>query len=195
VRYDPCTDVHYVINPASAPAGAVDEVQQAFQRLGAATGIAFVYDGPTTEGHVPFGQRKTYQPDRYGPRWAPILVSWTTADGEPLLGGSVLGYGGSSSFWSGTSDEAYVTGEVVFDTVQDGLRPGFGPGLTRGNLVLHELGHVAGLDHVQDAGQLMYPSISAGAPDGYAAGDLNGLAQLGAGCGCLAVASPSPSLA
>jgi hypothetical protein len=84
---------------------------------------------------------------------------------------------------------------VVFDTVQDGLHPGFGPGLSRGNLVLHELGHVAGLDHVQDAGQLMYPSISAGAPDGYAAGDLNGLAQLGAGSGCLAVATPSPSLA
>ena len=195
VRYDPCTPVHYVINPAGSPAGAVDEVQQAFGRLGSATGISFVYDGATSETHVAFGQRKTYQPDRYGPGWAPILISWTTAAAEPLLNGNVLGYGGSSSVWSGNADEAYVTGEVVFDTVQEGLRGGFGPGLTRGNLELHEIGHVVGLDHVQDPGQVMHPSIGAGTPDGYAAGDLNGLSQLGRDSGCLTVASPSPSLA
>ncbi len=34
-----------------------------------------------------------------------------------------------------------------------------------------------GLEHVDDPVQLMYPEI--GAPDGLAAGDLNGLYQLG----------------
>jgi hypothetical protein len=44
-------------------------------------------------------------------------------------------------------------------------------------VILHELGHVMGLEHVDDPGQLMYPEI--GAPDGLAAGDLNGLQALG----------------
>ena len=44
-------------------------------------------------------------------------------------------------------------------------------------MILHELSHVMGLEHVDDPLQLMYPEI--GTPDGLAAGDLNGLYQLG----------------
>ena len=47
-------------------------------------------------------------------------------------------------------------------------------------IVLHELGHLVGLDHVDDDGQLMYPEARRGVSD-FAAGDLTGLAQLGAG--------------
>ena len=195
VRYNPCIDVHFAVNPAKAPAGAVDEIQAAFTRLGDATGIHFVYDGPTTEKHGPFGERKALQLDRYGNRWAPILISWADASAEPLLAGGTIGYGGSTSFLSGSFDEAYVTGEVVFDTDQSVLRPGFGPGLTRGNLELHEIGHVVGLDHVQDRGQVMYPAISSDSPDGFAAGDRANLALLGADQGCLNVPPPPASLA
>jgi hypothetical protein len=191
VRYNPCVDQHYVINPAFAPAGAVDEVKTAFARLGAATGIRFVYDGTTLESHSRFGGRQSFQPLVYGQRWAPILITWTTSIVEPLLAGGTLGYGGSTSFWQGTSDEAYVTGEVVFDTDQQVLAAGFGPGLTRGNLIQHELGHVVGLDHVDDRSQLMYPSIHSASPDGYGAGDRAGLAQLGSRQGCLTVAKPA----
>ncbi|HEX4905551.1 MAG TPA: matrixin family metalloprotease [Acidimicrobiales bacterium] len=189
VRYDPCQDQHYVINPLQAPAGAVDEVRTAFARLSAATGIRFVDDGTTTETHSAFGERDITQA-RYGDRWAPILVSWTSAAVEPLLAGGTLGYGGSTSYWRGDTDEAYVSGEVVFDTDQTALTPGFGAGLTRGNLVLHELGHVVGLDHVGDRSQLLYASIHQSSPNGFAAGDLAGLAQLGARSGCLNVATP-----
>jgi hypothetical protein len=190
VRYNPCAPVRYVINPANAPAGAVDEVKQAFGRLGAVTGIQFVDGGTTNEQHVAFGHPKTSNPALYGPGWAPILISWASDAVEPMLAGNVLGYGGSSSYWAGSSDEAYVTGEVIFDTNLLGLRPGFGAGLTRGNLTIHELGHVVGLDHVQDRGQVMYPAISPSSPDGLGGGDLAGLAQLGAGAGCLTVANP-----
>jgi hypothetical protein len=191
VRNNPSADQHYVINPAFAPAGAVDEVKSAFARLAAATGIRFVYDGTTAESHVRFGKRASYQPTLYGNRWAPILISWTPATVEPLLAGGTLGYGGSTSYWSGSSDEAYVTGEVVFDTDQTVLANGFGPGLTRGNLIQHELGHVVGLDHVDDRSQLMYPSIHSASPDGYGVGDKAGLAQLGSRQGCLNVAKPA----
>jgi hypothetical protein len=190
VRYNPCVDQRYVINPLSAPAGAVDEVRAAFTRLSAATGIRFVDAGTTTETHGLFGQRDITQ-SRYGSGWAPILVSWTSAAVEPLLAGGTLGYGGSTSYWRGDSDEAYVSGEVVFDTDQSVLAPGFGPGLTRGNLVLHEIGHVVGLDHIDDRSQLMNASIHSGSPNGYGAGDLAGLAQLGARQGCLSVAAAS----
>jgi hypothetical protein len=193
MRYDPCSAVRYVINPAGAPAGAVDEVREAFRRLGSATGIQFVDAGTTTESHVRIGTgtRPSYQPSRYGVGgWAPILISWVTAADEPILAGNVLGYGGSTSYWTSLTDQAYVTGEVVFDRDLSLVRPGFGAGLTRGNLVQHEIGHVAGLDHVQDRGQVMYPSISQSSPDGYGPGDRAGLAQLGAQAGCLRTASP-----
>jgi hypothetical protein len=194
MRYDPCAPVRYVINPAGAPAGAVEEVRESFRRLGAATGISFLDAGTTTETHVRIGagSRPSYQPQRYGVgHWAPILISWVTAADEPVLAGNVLGYGGSTSYWTSLTDQAYVTGEVVFDRDLSLVRPGFGAGLTRGNLVQHEIGHVAGLDHVQDRGQVMYPSISDRSPDGYGPGDRAGLAQLGAQGGCLRTASPA----
>jgi hypothetical protein len=192
MRYNPCSAVRYVINPAGAPAGAVDEVREAFRRLGAATGMTFVDAGTTTETHIKIGTgvRLSYQPTRYGNVWAPILISWVSASAEPVLAGNVLGYGGSTSYWTSLTDQAYVTGEVVFDRDLSLVRPGFGPGLTRGNLVQHEIGHVAGLDHVQDRGQVMYPSISTSSPDGYGPGDRAGLAQLGIQAGCLRTASP-----
>lgn len=194
MRYNPCAPVRYVINPDGAPTGMVGEVQEAFRRLSSATGIDFTYAGSTTEAHLAIGggaQRRSYQPDRYGAgQWAPILISWTTPTTEPILSGSTLGYGGSTSYWLSNTDQAYVTGEVVFDRDLRVLRAGFGTGLTRGNLAQHEIAHVAGLDHVQDRSQVMYPSLSTQTPDGYGPGDRTGLAQLGQSAGCLNVALP-----
>jgi hypothetical protein len=193
MRFDPCRPVRFAINPAGAPPGGVDEVREAIRRAGQATGITFEDAGETTETHSRIGAaaRASFQPDRYGTgRWAPILVSWSSEADEPVLQGGVLGYGGATSFWLGGTDPAYVTGEIVLDRDVGPLRPGFGPGLTRGNLVAHELGHVIGLDHVQDRRQVMYPAISASSPDSYGIGDRAGLAALGAEAGCLTVATP-----
>ena len=46
--------------------------------------------------------------------------------------------------------------------------------------MLHELGHLVGLDHVTAANQLMYPQTRPGVTD-FGAGDLTGLAALGRG--------------
>jgi hypothetical protein len=192
MRYDPCSTIRYVVNPDGAPSGAVDDLHEAVRRLGAVTGLAFSYAGSTAETHLQVGtaSRSSYQPSRYGSGWAPVLISFADASAEPLLAGNVLGYGGSSSTWTAASDQAYVTGEIVFDRDLHIVRGGFGAGLTRGNLMLHEFGHVLGLDHVQDSTQIMYPTLTTRTPDGYGAGDRAGLAQLGAGTGCLKLPAP-----
>ncbi|HEY2332654.1 MAG TPA: matrixin family metalloprotease [Acidimicrobiales bacterium] len=193
VRYNPCSGpINYVINPAGAPAGGTDEVNAAFATLSALTGLSFHFAGLTTETHVKIGSGSRPIKDGLG-HWSPVLVDWTSAAQEPALAGAVLGYGGSTSVWSSSDpsyNKAYVTGEVVFDTDLTGVAPGFGPGATRGNLLLHEMGHLVGLDHVTDPNQIMYPSLSAQAPNGYGAGDRNGLAHVGSGAGCLKVVAP-----
>jgi hypothetical protein len=78
-------------------------------------------------------------------------------------------------------------GFVVIDT-PDALRllkPGFGPGLRRGNLLLHELAHAVGLGHVNNAKLAMNPSMSARSPNGYTPGDNAGLAKVGRKAGCI----------
>ena len=46
--------------------------------------------------------------------------------------------------------------------------------------LLHELGHVAGLNHVSDAGEVMYPYLTSTSPAVYTPGDLSGLQVLAA---------------
>ena len=64
-------------------------------------------------------------------------------------------------------------------------RAGFGTGVRRGNLILHELGHVVGLNHVSNARLLMNPMLSSYTPNGYAAGDSAGLTVVGRRAGCI----------
>lgn len=46
-------------------------------------------------------------------------------------------------------------------------------------LYMHEFGHAVGLEHVQDNGQIMFPTISANRPDSLGDGDIRGLRKLG----------------
>ncbi|MGO4121403.1 matrixin family metalloprotease [Arthrobacter sp. YAF16] len=176
VGYSPCRPLHYVVNSALAPRGAGPLVENAIRTISEATGIKFVNDGPTTE--APSQSRAPYQKARYGERWAPLLIAWTTPEQAPQLKGAVIGTGGSTHFSFGDGPKSFVTGSLELDA------PQITQDLDRGDssayataVILHELGHVMGLEHVDDPTQLMYPEI--GAPDGLAAGDLNGLYELG----------------
>ena len=176
VGYSPCRPLHYVVNAALAPEGAERLVEDAIRTISRATGIQFVDDGSTTE--APSQSRIPYQQDVYGERWAPLLIAWTTPDQAPQLKGPVIGTGGSTHFSFGDGPKSFVTGSLELDAPQiaeDLSQPDGSAYATA--VILHELGHVMGLEHVNDPVQLMYPEI--GAPDGLAAGDLNGLYQLG----------------
>jgi hypothetical protein len=179
VAYDPCRQVHYVIRPDQAPDGGEAMLHAAVARLSETTGLQFVYDGPTDE--APSADRPAFQPDRYGDRWAPVLLAWQTAAEEPALAGDIVGQGGSVAVALGNGPRVFVTGSVVLDAEQfpDILERRSGPAIAQG-IVLHEFGHLAGLDHVDDEDELMYPETVAGLVD-FAAGDLEGLSRLGRG--------------
>ena len=179
VSYDPCRPIHYVIRQQGEPAGGQQIVTDAIRRVSQATGLRFVYDGVTSE--APSRQRELYQPDRYGDRWAPVLISWVTPSENPDFAADVAGEGGSAHTGLPNQPSAYVTGAVELDARQLGSmlqRPG-GNQVVRA-VVLHELGHLVGLDHVTAANQLMYPQSQPGVVD-FGAGDLTGLAALGKG--------------
>ncbi len=181
VAYDPCRPIHYVVNSADAPPGASQLLAQAIQRVHTATGLEFVDDGATTE---PAAQnRLPFEPTRYGDKWAPVVIWWTSPSQMPVLAGDVAGEGGST--WTQASadspTEVYVTGFVALDGPQLAQIMSEPDGHDRAKaVILHELGHLVGLAHVHDPTQIMNPVNEPGTTD-YAAGDLDGLHQLGSG--------------
>ena len=176
VGYSPCRPLHYVVNAALAPPGAGRLVEDSIRTISEATGITFINDGPTSEASSP--TRAPYQKERYGDRWAPLLIAWTTPEQAPQLKGPVIGTGGSTHFSFGDGPKSFVTGSLELDAPQiaEDLDRAEGAAYATA-VILHELGHVMGLEHVDDPAQLMYPEI--GSPAGLAAGDLNGLYELG----------------
>lgn len=176
--YDPCRPVHYVVRPDNAPPGADQMIQEAVAKVSAATGLRFVYDGLTPE--APSEDREMFQPDLYGKRWAPVLIAWSNPAETPDLAGDVDGLGGSGYAYMEGQPYVLVAGQVALDAPDfagilqwpDGRR------YARA-VIMHELAHVVGLDHVNDPTQLMNPE-GAGVTE-FAAGDLAGLAVLGGG--------------
>jgi hypothetical protein len=179
VAYDPCRPVHYVIRPDGAPAGGEEVITSAIARVSEVTGLQFVYDGATDEPST--HDREIFQPGRYGDRWAPVLIAWESDTQNPELAGEIVGEGGSTAVSIGSGPQVLVTGTVSLDAGQ------FPQILDRRNgrtiaraIILHELGHLVGLGHVDDDQQLMYPETRGDVVD-FAAGDLTGLAALGGG--------------
>ena len=71
----------------------------------------------------------------------------------------------------------YVTGMVALKASFFRQQDALGRSELERAVVMHELGHVLGLDHVKDRNELMYPSVTRMS---YGPGDIEGLAKLGA---------------
>ncbi|HEY3436497.1 MAG TPA: matrixin family metalloprotease [Actinotalea sp.] len=176
VGYDPCRQVRYVVRPDHMPSSGQALIEDAVSIVSAATGLSFVSAGTTEE--APAVDRQLIQ-DRYGPGWAPVLIAWSDEQEMPELAGQVAGVGGSAAVpGSDGQGQWLAAGRVVLDTVDLNellARPG---GYERARAVLvHELSHVVGLDHVDDRGELMAP-ITAARTD-LGPGDREGLALVG----------------
>lgn len=174
VTYSPCRRLEVVVNTAGAPPGAMSVVTDAVAEISRATGLSLTVVGETDERYRE--QRRSYQPDRYGDRWVPILIAWAGPRRVAEFDGAAIGFGGSLAIDPAIGDPAYVTGAVVLDKEYFAV-PG-NDGYLR-QVVLHELGHVVGLDHVSDDSQIMWQGAVHGAPLG--SGDLAGLARAGRG--------------
>ena len=178
IAYDPCRTIPYVVNTRTAPSAAKSLVADAIEHMHDVTGLNFVSEGVTDE-HVS-GMRAPFQPDRYGDRWAPVLITWSDETEFPELAGDVAGLGGSTPLFNGLGPAVYVSGIVVLDgpQIDDIIHSSYTGKLQARAIVVHELGHLVGLDHVDDPSQLM--NGTGGTVD-LQSGDLAGLAQLGAG--------------
>jgi hypothetical protein len=198
MRFNPCEPVSYVQNAAVAPPTGVADVQEAFRQLSKATGITFVDEGLTDETN----RRRPYVPDRYGQRWAPILVQWMHFgdqgdDATIQVVGRGIGMRVNEVLVSGTLslNVDAVTDKEAGTPLEGGFGPPLGSGVgsigpkgvTWGRVILHELAHVVGLGHTRDKGAIMYPETAdqTSRPAEYKEPDLAGLRYLGRESGCL----------
>ena len=176
VAYDPCREIHVVLNPEQGPEEAQELVKRVIDVVGAATGLRFVYDGISDDRPRWSGPM---QPAGFG-RTDPVLVSFATPDEVPELGGRVAGIGGSTALTDNFGRTHYVSGQVTLDSqaFASVLRRSSGMAQAEA-IMLHEFGHLVGLDHVTDPQELMYAE-NVGRIE-FGTGDRIGLAELGRG--------------
>jgi hypothetical protein len=207
VRWSPCTTnatgthAHYItyrINTAGV-ASRVHLVQQALAKVTAANGLRFSYLGQTSYIphnaviHYSSGDRVVFDAAQERAKTgAELVIAWAKGSASNLLTASEAGVGTVS--WSGSyrSQLRNVQGAVVMKRGVS-LKPGFTAGASVGALLLHELGHAVGLNHVGLKSQIMYPMVGTWSRAAYHYGDVAGLRLVGRAAGCFRTAASAPA--
>lgn len=208
VRWSPCqvsrtgvVTTHYItyrVNTGGV-SSRITLVKEALAKVTAASGLRFRYLGTTK--YVPhnavihYASGNQYMFDAAQERaatGAELVVAWASKTATNLLTGTEAGSGTASWSGSGASQLRVVEAAVVMRT---GVRllSGFRAGASVGTLLLHELGHAVGIEHVSTRSQVMYPTIGSWSPAGYASGDKIGLRLVGRAAGCFRTAASAPA--
>jgi hypothetical protein len=188
VTWPSCRPIHYVVRALHEPKGGRELLQQGLALTSQASGMRFVYDGPTSEDPSS-GNRPIYQPARYGRRWAPVLVAWATPAEVADFGSDAAGLAGAAQVRASQHGLLMnVSGTVYLDPIAVAkTRAERGEAAAR-SIAMHELGHLLGLAHVADTREIMFPGTPEH-PGEFGVGDKHGLAVLGKGP-CLPEVAP-----
>jgi hypothetical protein len=158
VAFDPCRPVRWAVRRAGEIPGGDALLDEAAAEVARLTGLRLERVADTHE--PPSADRPLAQHARYGAGAAPVLVVWSDEREWPALSGLVAGIAGAHWLETGRVDSRrYLTGQLVLDAEQLRSTLEASPsGSARVRAVLlHELAHVVGLDHVDAPGQLMAP--------------------------------------
>lgn len=172
VRWDPCTPLRWTTRP-SDPDWLRSLAADAAATLATAAGVTFAYVASGDEGVGPS------RPLTEDGAWAPVLVTLTTPEESEWLTASERGLA-----LPVTVGGQFVTGQVLLQAHMDLTPDRASREGSWGATLMHEWGHVVGLDHVGDPGQLMHAEPLPG-PAQWGAGDLRGFRALGADATCL----------
>ena len=192
VVFDACHSIHYRVRVGRGPLNGLSLIRDAVAKVEAATGLRFVYDGPTDQAPTQASLYPKREPSWYVPM-DPVIIGWFGRNETDLW---VQGGGGRvgrrepnilgemvpvmATFRSG--QKLRVSGAILLDPSDTlvTLAPWFGSGKTIGNVLLHELAHLVGLDHVNSTAEQMNAGLSDSAPNGFGPGDRRGLWSVGA---------------
>ncbi len=187
VRWDPCEPITYALNTAGASSPVRTDLREALRRVTRATGIRFRPVGVTKETFIRAYQRMRF---RGVIRKAALILIWVDHDDYTTILRTLRDPRPSIAFAKTMAGlyahrDQYFGGIIVMDADATSGR-GFGYRYAHGSVLLHELGHIIGLDHVRDPDQLMYSGRHPNVRVRYfGTGDLEGLRRLGMDAGCL----------
>lgn len=168
IGWNHCEPIRYEVNPAGAPRRWEEIVETAVETVTTASGFDFRFTGTSVDRS--FEEREV---DPGSP--PPVLIAWADAAEVPDLEGSTAGIGGSTPARV-DGRVRFVTGMVVLDTQAYDRMERTGDFGSEVLILAHELGHVLGLDHVEDRDELMNAEYRG--QTGFGPGDLEGLEQL-----------------
>lgn len=178
VRWDPCTPIRWETR-VSDPPWVAELADAAFDEVGSLAGLTFQH---VVDDATDAGPDRNVAAEDLG-SWEPVLVTlttpeevdWLTPDDRALAVPVAI-------------DQVFVSGQILLNK-DEALETDFASrDDSWGSTLLHEIGHLVGLDHVDDPEQLMYPYPLSGIAE-FGDGDLLGLGALGAhGSTCLPTA-------
>jgi hypothetical protein len=175
-RWNPCAPITYQVNRTSMPTGGLLMVKQQLGKISEATGLRFTYTGKTN-----FVAMKGRSGAKFSPS-SDLTVSWASSKTVPALRKNP-GVGGAKQVTGPTGQGEIVKAYVVMDAKARLSKNQAANKTALEKVLLHQLGHAVGLADTKVRTQVM--NEKSRVQPRFGAGDLAGLATVGADHGCV----------